>query len=159
MAYPAYRPTPARAAALKRAQAASAAKRRGKGKGKLAAANRTNARYRKGLKYTAIGVGSAVAVAAAVHGAKKGAKAYKGHASNKVRSAARTRISANDYVIDNIRAHRSVRRMAARHGPNSIAGRAIGHSSHKAAVARSHIRQTVRDRKNNIHRTTGKRRK
>jgi hypothetical protein len=37
-----HRMTPARRAALKKAQAASARKRRGKGKGKLAAANRKN---------------------------------------------------------------------------------------------------------------------
>lgn len=41
MAKRAYRMTPARRAALKKAQAASARKRRGKGKGKLAAANRS----------------------------------------------------------------------------------------------------------------------
>ena len=43
----AYRMTPARRAALKKAQRASARKRRGKGKGKLAAANRKVTRYRR----------------------------------------------------------------------------------------------------------------
>lgn len=41
-----YRMTPARRAALKKAQKASARKRRGKGKGKLAAANRRATRNR-----------------------------------------------------------------------------------------------------------------
>ena len=49
MAKRAYQMTPARRAALKRAQAASARKRRGTGKGKLAAANRQlDLRKRKG---------------------------------------------------------------------------------------------------------------
>jgi hypothetical protein len=53
--------TPARRAALKKAQAASARKRRGKGKGKLAAANRKASR-RRGLstgQKVAVGVATA----------------------------------------------------------------------------------------------------
>jgi hypothetical protein len=55
----AYSMTPARRAALKKAQAASARKRRGKGKGKLAAANRKNgiSRKRKMIGYSAVAVG------------------------------------------------------------------------------------------------------
>ena len=57
--------TPARRAALKRAQAASARKRRGKGRGKLAAANRKydgrSKKSRRGLK-----VAGTVAAGAAV---------------------------------------------------------------------------------------------
>lgn len=55
----AYRMTPARRAALKKAQAASARKRRGKGKGKLAAANRKNtiSRKRKAIGYGMMAAG------------------------------------------------------------------------------------------------------
>lgn len=56
--------TPARKAALKKAQAASARKRRGKGKGKLAKANRKNTSLKRVLAYAAVGAG----VALAAHG-------------------------------------------------------------------------------------------
>lgn len=62
--------TPARRAALKKAQAASAAKRRGKGKGKLAAANRSNSRLKRGIKTA----GAAVALGAVAYGSYKGAQ-------------------------------------------------------------------------------------
>ena len=62
----AYRMTPARRAALKRAQAASARKRRGRGKGKLAAANRSNARLRKAVKYASVGAGFGTIAAVSV---------------------------------------------------------------------------------------------
>jgi hypothetical protein len=78
--------TPARRAALKKAQAASARKRRGKGKGKLASANRTIdrnrgkkgfvKRNRKKLAYGALAVG---AVAGATHVKKNYDIAIKGH--------------------------------------------------------------------------------
>lgn len=70
----AHRMTPARRAALKKAQAASARKRRGKGRGKLAVANRKYSRLKKTVKYTAI----AGAVGAAAVGAHKGTKSYLG---------------------------------------------------------------------------------
>lgn len=61
--------TPARRAALKKAQAASARKRRGKGKGKLAVANRKydgrNRTRNKIVRYGLIGAGGALAAAAA----------------------------------------------------------------------------------------------
>ena len=57
----AYRMTPARRAALKKAQRASARKRRGKGKGKLARANRKATSYKR--------TRNALIVAAAVGGA------------------------------------------------------------------------------------------
>lgn len=59
--------TPARKAALKKAQAASARKRRGHGKGKLAAANRKNASLRRTLTYTAVGAGVTLAAHAIGH--------------------------------------------------------------------------------------------
>lgn len=66
----AYKMTPKRRAALKKAQAASARKRRGKGSGKLAKANRSNTRLKKAMKYTAIGVGAAAAVGYGVYARK-----------------------------------------------------------------------------------------
>jgi hypothetical protein len=87
-----HRMTPARRAALKRAQAASARKRRGKGKGKLAKANRSNSRLRKGLAVagTAAAIG---AVAYTVHhntrGKKMRVKAPKtDHVQQTIRDAA-----------------------------------------------------------------------
>lgn len=62
-----HRMTPARRAALKKAQAASARKRRGTGKGKLAAANRKGgiSRKRRAFAYGSIAVGyGALGVAA-----------------------------------------------------------------------------------------------
>lgn len=60
-----HRMTPARRAALKKAQAASARKRRGKGKGKLAASNRRyDARSRRTKR--AVKLGAALAVAGGV---------------------------------------------------------------------------------------------
>lgn len=57
----AYRMTPARKAALRKAQKASARRRRGKGKGKLAAANR---RARRNGRIAVIAGGAALAVGA-----------------------------------------------------------------------------------------------
>lgn len=57
-----HRMTPARRAALKKAQAASARKRRGKGKGKLAAANRANTR--RGTPWGRIALGAGVGLVA-----------------------------------------------------------------------------------------------
>lgn len=57
--------TPARRAALKKAQAASARKRRGKGKGKLAAANRKNMRLKRNIKRAAVTAGAVTAAGAA----------------------------------------------------------------------------------------------
>ena len=62
-----HRMTPARRAALKKAQAASARKRRGKGKGKLAAAHR-QADFRKKHARRAVGYGLA---AATLYGASR----------------------------------------------------------------------------------------
>lgn len=70
----AHRMTPARRAALKKAQAASARKRRGKGKGKLAKANRRNSGYKRAMAYTAIGVGAL--------GAAVAYGAYRNHKHN-----------------------------------------------------------------------------
>lgn len=79
----AHRMTPARKAALKKAQAASARKRRGKGKGKLAAANRKIGSggvrghlRRNAAGYAAIGVAGAY-LAASVHGIRKRNKANR----------------------------------------------------------------------------------
>lgn len=67
--------TPARKAALKKAQMASARKRRGKGKGKLAAANRrydaSQSRKSKIMRYAVVGAGGALAAAAAYKLGKK----------------------------------------------------------------------------------------
>lgn len=56
--------TPARKAALKRAQQASAAKRRGKGKGKLAAANRKLGKRKTGFTKMAVVAGVSASIAA-----------------------------------------------------------------------------------------------
>jgi len=73
--------TPARRAALKKAQAASARKRRGKGKGKLAAANRKadSRSSRKGqiVRYAIAGAGGALAAAAAYRLGQRGNKNFK----------------------------------------------------------------------------------
>lgn len=82
----AYKMTPKRRAALKKAQAASARKRRGKGKGKLAKANRRNSGYKRAMAYTAIGVGALGAVAA--YGA------YKSHKRNQAAHNAEKHIRA-----------------------------------------------------------------
>ena len=58
----AYRMTPARKAALRKAQAASARKRRGKGKGKLGAANR-RARRNRNIALATGGLAGAAALA------------------------------------------------------------------------------------------------
>lgn len=71
-----HRMTPARRAALKKAQAASARKRRGKGKGKLAAAHRHS--RRNGQISTAAGLGfAAVAIGAVAYTNHKNGKRYK----------------------------------------------------------------------------------
>jgi len=73
--------TPARRAALKKAQAASARKRRGKGKGKLAAANRKvdsrSSRKGKIVRYAIAGAGGALAAAAAYRLGQRGNKNFK----------------------------------------------------------------------------------
>ena len=67
--------TPARKAALKRAQAASARKRRGKGKGKLAAANRQIGNKRK--KSRAQLIGAALVTAGFAYNTYRNAKNWE----------------------------------------------------------------------------------
>ncbi len=78
----AYRLTPARRAALKRAQLISARKRKGKGK-KLSTGQKV-----------AIGAAGAVTVGAIAYGASKGAGKYKAHKVSKIKSDARKRIAS-----------------------------------------------------------------
>lgn len=66
----AYKMTPARRAALRKAQAASARKRRGRGKGKLAAANR-RARRNARIAIAAGGLAGAAMAAGAYSNRKK----------------------------------------------------------------------------------------
>ena len=69
----AYRMTPARRAALRKAQRISARKRRGKGKGKLAAANRRARRNRN----IALATGGLAGAAMLAGYGKRNYKAYK----------------------------------------------------------------------------------
>ena len=67
----AYRMTPARRAALRKAQAASARRRRGKGRGKLAAANRRATRNKR-IALATGGLAGAAALAGGVYNYKLG---------------------------------------------------------------------------------------
>lgn len=89
--------TPARKAALKKAQAASARKRRGKGKGKLAAANRQlSVRRSSRGRRIAGAVGQVAAVVAVTYAADRVG-----------RSLARQSVSKSNKVRSNLHASRS----------------------------------------------------
>lgn len=89
----AYRMTPKRKAALRKAQLASARKRRGKGKGKLASANRKNSRMKRRVALVAATgglLGGAIGVAGAYYARKiagGGPKAPKMSHSNSSRAS------------------------------------------------------------------------
>jgi hypothetical protein len=88
----AYRMTPARRAALRRAQAASARKRKGKGKGKSRISPRTRRRVKAGAK-----LAGAVAIYA---GANAAGIALAHHQGSKRRAATHRRNrAANEHMI------------------------------------------------------------
>lgn len=129
----AYTLTPARRAALKRAQLASAARRRGKGKGKLAAAHRAlgakgpQGKFagKKGLAKNVAKVGG---FAAAAGGAVYAGHHFKNTVSQKkdIRGAARKRLAAKHDDADKIKVSRHL------HGND--------HAQLKASIARSSLR-------------------
>lgn len=101
----AHRMTPARRAALKKAQAASARKRRGKGKGKLARANRKGRNYKR----AAIAAGLVVAAAGAYI-----ADDYAYNKSGKYRSGKkRVKYNSRGYPrVSSLGAHKAKKRGA-----------------------------------------------
>lgn len=111
----AYTLTPARRAALKRAQLASAARRRGKGKGKLAAAHRAlgakgpQGKFagKKGLAKNVAKVGGfAAAAGGAVYAGHHFKNTVKNQKSNSVRAKARQTVADRAAQRDAITAHK-----------------------------------------------------
>ena len=111
--------TPARRAALKKAQMASARKRRGTGRGKLAAANRKNMRLKRNIKRTAIAAGAVTAAGATVYVAHKHRGTIKkrsGLAKKKVQTratAAKSKVKAK--VVHKAENNHAVRVAATKH--------------------------------------------
>lgn len=106
--------TPARRAALKRAQLISARKRKGKGK-KLSTGQKV-----------AIGAAGAVTVGAIAYGAHKGAGKYKAHKVSKIRSDARKRIASRPKRAPKARVTPRVRRKPGTGPPKSQSLDAVG---------------------------------
>ncbi len=106
--------TPARRAALKRAQLISARKRKGKGK-KLSTGQKV-----------AIGAAGAVTVGAIAYGANKGAGKYKAHKVSKIKADARKRIAARPKRAPKPKATVSPRRKPGTGPPRSQSLDAVG---------------------------------